>query len=80
MSQKLRKTTKFFPLRKVQLLLDQKGQSFIEFVLLMLMVIGLSYGYMRIVNGNLGKKWSSMVTVIVNDSYEKKDRGEAKLR
>ena len=80
MSQKLRKTTKFFPLRQVQPLLDQKGQSFIEFVLLMLMVIGLSYGYMRIVNGNLGKKWSSMVTVIVNDSYEKKDRGEAKLR
>jgi hypothetical protein len=80
MSHKLRKTTKFFPLRKVQPLLDQKGQSFIEFVLLMLMVIGLSYGYMRIVNGNLGKKWSSMVTVIVNDSYEKKDRGEAKLR
>ena len=77
---KFRKTTKFSSFRKVKLLLDEKGQSFIEFVLLMLMVIGLSYGYMRIVNGNLGKKWSSMVTVIINDSYEKKDRGVATLR
>jgi hypothetical protein len=79
MTHKLRKSTKFFPLRKVKLL-DQKGQSFIEFVLLMLMVIGLSYGYMKIVNGNLGKKWSSMVTVIVNDNFDSKDRGVAKLR
>ncbi len=53
--------------KKSFVILDQKGQSFIEFVLLMLIVVGLSYGYMKIVNGNLAKRWEKMVNVVIND-------------
>ena len=46
----------------------EKGQSFVEFILLMLMVIMLSYGFMRVVNTNLGKTWVKMVNMIIKDT------------
>lgn len=46
----------------------EKGQSFVEFILLMLMIIMISFNFMKIVNTNLGKTWTAMVNVVVKDT------------
>lgn len=43
---------------------NQKGQSFIEFVLLLVMLIGISYGLLAGINGNVAKRWKALVTII----------------
>ncbi|MFT6068714.1 MAG: hypothetical protein ACJAT2_003405 [Bacteriovoracaceae bacterium] len=47
------------------LLTNQKGQSFIEFVLLLVMLIGISYGLLAGINGNVAKRWKALVSIIV---------------
>ncbi|MFZ4712882.1 MAG: hypothetical protein ACOYL6_04175 [Bacteriovoracaceae bacterium] len=78
MTQRKYKSTKIFPVRKESPHFGEEGQSFIEFVLLMLMVIGLSFGYMKIVNGSLAKRWTQMVNVVVNDGLDN-SRGTASM-
>lgn len=46
----------------------EKGQSFVEFILLMLMIIMISFNFMKIVNTNLGKTWVKMVNVVIKDT------------
>jgi hypothetical protein len=43
---------------------NQKGQSFIEFVLLLVMLIGISYGLLAGINGNVAKRWKALVSII----------------
>lgn len=43
---------------------NQNGQTFIEFLLLLLMLIGLSYGLLAGVNGGVAKRWEALITVI----------------
>lgn len=45
---------------------DEKGQTFIEFILLLVMLIGISYGLLATVNGNVASRWKTLVTLIVN--------------
>ncbi len=45
---------------------NEQGQTFIEFVLLLVMLIGISYGLLSGINGNVAKRWKTLVTVIVN--------------
>lgn len=42
-----------------------KGQSVIEFVLLMLVVVGLSLGMLALVNGEIAKLWTAMVNQVI---------------
>lgn len=44
---------------------NESGQSFIEFILLLVMLIGISYGLMAGINGNIANRWKSVVTIIV---------------
>ncbi len=44
----------------------EKGQSFVEFILLMLVIIGISYGYVSLVHSNLATTWEKMVNVVIN--------------
>lgn len=44
---------------------NESGQTFIEFILLLVMLIGISYGLLAGVNGNVASRWKTLVTVIV---------------
>ena len=44
---------------------NEDGQTFIEFVLLLVVMIGISYGLLGGINGNVAKRWKSLVTTIV---------------
>ena len=46
---------------------SESGQSFVEFVLLMLVIISISYGYVAMVHTNLGTHWEKMVNVVINN-------------
>ena len=43
------------------------GQSLVEFMLLLLVVVTLSFGFIKISNGNLGRIWQTYVRLIVDD-------------
>ena len=46
---------------------NQDGQSLVEFVLLLLVIVTLSFGFIRVANGNLGEYWKAYVRLIVDD-------------
>lgn len=72
------KRVKIFPSETTETT-GQSGQTLIEFILLMLMVIFLSFGYMKIVNGNLAKRWEKLVNIVVNDHGSNFSRSTASL-
>lgn len=43
---------------------NEKGQTFIEFILLLVMLIGISYGLLAGVNGGVASRWKALVTII----------------
>jgi uncharacterized protein (UPF0333 family) len=43
---------------------NEKGQTFLEFMLLMMVLLALSFGLLRGVNSNVSKMWKGMVTGI----------------
>ena len=45
---------------------DQKGQTFLEFILIMLLLIGLSFGLIAGLNGAVGARWTALVKIISN--------------
>ncbi len=47
--------------------LGEKGQTIVEFVLLLSVVTGLSWGFVAIMNKNLGRYWEYSANLIVND-------------
>ena len=44
--------------------LNQKGQSFIEFILLMLLLVTISFTFMTGVRSFVGTRWETMVKII----------------
>jgi competence protein ComGC len=56
-------------------LLQQKGQSLVEFVLLLAVISMLSYSFVAVINSNLGTYWEHCVNIVVNDG----DPGKPKL-
>ncbi len=54
--------------QKISLLNNQSGQSFVEFILLLLILFTLSWGVLKSVNGNVGKRWIAMTKVIMSPS------------
>jgi hypothetical protein len=47
--------------------LGQRGQSVVEFVLLLAAITSLSYFFIGFMNKNIGKYWEYSVNLIVND-------------
>lgn len=46
---------------------NENGQTFIEFVLLLMIIMGISFGYMRVVNGGIANYWESMGNILMKD-------------
>jgi hypothetical protein len=47
--------------------LNQKGQTLVEFVLLLAVISMLSYGFVSIMNRNIGAYWEHCVNLILHD-------------
>ncbi len=47
---------------------NEKGQSFVEFLFLFLLLIGLSYTMVAGFNGRVGQRWTEMVNIIASDN------------
>ena len=69
-------TDTFFPLKRMPILteeshqgnlLDQKGQTLVEFVLLLLVIMTISFGYMSVVNGGIASYWEAMGNTLLMD-------------
>ena len=51
-------------------ILDQSGQSIIEFVLLMSSIVIISFTFMRLMNTNIADKWQELAQVILEDDSQ----------
>jgi Flp pilus assembly pilin Flp len=47
--------------------LNQKGQTLVEFVLLLAVISLISYGFVSIMNRNIGAYWEHCVNLILHD-------------
>lgn len=63
------KTWKLLPNSKFlqKLKKNEKGQAIVEFVLLLLVIAGLSYGFVAVMNNNLGRYWEYFANLVVDD-------------
>lgn len=62
----------FFPKQNAQDLknkeiLNQRGQSLVEFVLLLSVIMIISLLFLKLVNTNIAKYWQAMGTVLLED-------------
>ncbi len=48
--------------------LDKKGQSFLEFLLMMFLVLGLANLLLIGINGGIGKRWKLLIKKIIAPS------------
>jgi hypothetical protein len=62
----LRKRLLLF-IKKSAKLLKEKGQSLVEFVLLLAVISGLSYGFVAVINRNVGSYWEYCVNLVIHD-------------
>lgn len=46
---------------------NQKGQTLIEFLLLLVSIVAIAFTFMRLINGNLAEQWTEMSQVILED-------------
>lgn len=51
---------------EVSKLQDQKGQTFIEFILLLVILMTISFGFIRGFNTLIGTRWEVMLKIIAN--------------
>lgn len=65
------KPWKLLPRLKFMKKLSQKGQSIVEFVLLLLAITLISYGFVAQMNQFLAKMWEYSATLVVNDKPTK---------
>jgi competence protein ComGC len=63
------KLRKRLPISKlnVKQWLNQRGQSLVEFVLLLAVISMLSYAFVAVMNRNIGNYWQHAVNLIIND-------------
>lgn len=62
-SRKLIPRLNFKPLQS----LGEKGQSIVEFVLLLLVITLVSYSFVAVMNGNIARYWEYAANLVVND-------------
>lgn len=61
------KPWKLLPYHKVKKSLGERGQSIVEFVLLLAVITGLSYGFVAVMNKNVARYWEYSANLILND-------------
>jgi hypothetical protein len=61
------KASPFFPSHIVK---NKRGQTLVEFVLLLLVITGISIAFMRITNQGIGKLWIAFARIILDDPSE----------
>lgn len=61
------KPWKLLPQNKFFKVLGKKGQGIVEFVLLLAVITGLSYGFVAVMNKNIAKYWQYSANLIVDD-------------
>ena len=61
------KSRKLLPFTKLRKVMNQKGQSIVEFVLLLVVVAGISYGFVSFMNRNLGRYWEYYANLVIDD-------------
>lgn len=49
---------------------NQKGQTLVEFILLLASIVAIAYTFMRAVNSNLGDQWTQMSQTILEDENQ----------
>lgn len=47
--------------------LGQKGQSLVEFVLLLAVISSISYGFVSLINTNLVNNWEKYINLVITD-------------
>ena len=47
---------------------DSAGQTLIEFILLLSLTLGLSFGLLKLVNTHIGKRWTALGNKIIGPS------------
>ena len=57
-------------LNKVKAVLNERGQSLIEFVLLLLVVATISFMFVKLVNNQIAGIWVDIVKIIVDDETQ----------
>jgi hypothetical protein len=45
----------------------QKGQTLVEFVLLLAVISSLSYAFVAVINRNIGSYWEDAVNLVIHD-------------
>lgn len=61
------KPWKLLPLKTHLKRLGNRGQSIVEFVLLLAVVSGISWGFVAFMNRNLARYWEYSANLIIND-------------
>jgi L-cystine uptake protein TcyP (sodium:dicarboxylate symporter family) len=61
------KPWKLLPKNKFFKALGQRGQSIVEFVLLLAVITGLSYAFVATMNKNIARYWQYSANLIVDD-------------
>ena len=51
--------------------LGERGQSIVEFVLLMCVLMGISWGFVSFMNYNLSRYWEYSANLVINDGPNK---------
>lgn len=46
---------------------DERGQTFVEFVLLLSMIMLISFSFMKLLNTGIGKYWTAMANTLLID-------------
>lgn len=49
---------------------DQKGQTMVEFVLLLSGIVIISFSFMKILNGQVADRWERMANIILDDKNQ----------
>lgn len=57
-------------LNKAKVVLGQRGQSLIEFVLLLLVVATISFMFVKLVNSQIASIWVDFAKIIVDDESQ----------
>jgi hypothetical protein len=55
---------------KKQKVLDQKGQSLVEFILLLASILIISIGFLKAINGGMGNQWKAMTIILLEESNQ----------
>lgn len=61
---KLLPQNKFFKTLRKE---GKRGQSIVEFVLLLAVITGVSFGFVAIMNGNIARYWEYSANLVLND-------------